>query len=305
MSIQRFQCPDFSLRQLQYAVAVVDTGGFGSGAEVCGVSQPSLSAQVAKLEAVLGVRLFERGPRQVALTAAGQRLLPAFREALAAGTAVEVAAATLQDPYALPVRVAVIPTVAPYLLPAVVGSLLADPGPTVHWLELQTRTAEEALMSGATDALVIADPPLSPNLVVRTLGWEPFVACVPRSLDGPDPVPMAWLQSQAVLLLDDGHCLRDHAISLCMLADVRESAFRATSLPTLVQMVSAGMGVSVLPAMAVAMEASRAQIDVRPFASTGIGRTLRMAWRKNHPNGLVLEKVAGHIEAALCTVLGR
>lgn len=305
MSINRYQSPDFSLRQLQYAVAVADTGGFGTGAEVCGVSQPSLSAQVAKLESALGVQLFERGSRSVVLTVAGERLMRVFRDALTAGAAVEVAAATLRDPYAIPVRVAVIPTIAPYLLPSVVDALTPDRGPRVHWLELQTQRAEEALSNGSVDALIIADPPVDPSLVVHKLGWEPFVTAVSRGVEGPSPVTMEWLHSRDVLLLDDGHCLREHAVSLCMLPSARESPYRATSLPTLVQMVSAGMGVSVLPAMAVENECSRSRIEVRRFAGATVGRTLRMAWRAHHPLGEILAELAGVIETSFAEVVAR
>ncbi|MFT6146473.1 MAG: LysR family hydrogen peroxide-inducible transcriptional activator [Myxococcota bacterium] len=304
MAIRRFQCPDFSLRQLQYAVAVSESGGFGTAAILCGVSQPSLSAQVAKLESALGARLFERSGRGVTLTGAGERLLPAFREALSSASRVHTVSVALRDPYALPVRIAVIPTIAPYLLPSVVDRIAQHPGPTVHWLELQTHAAEHAVAIGQADAMVIADPPTDSGLAVRTLGWEPFMALVPQGSEGPNPVPMSWLQAQEVLLLEDGHCLREHAVSMCMLQVARESAFRATSLPTLVQMVSAGLGISVLPAMAVEMESARSRVEARAFTSGGIGRTLTMAWRRNHPVESVLEEVADHIERAVQGTVG-
>ena len=215
--MRRFQSPDFSLRQLQYAVAVLETGGFGTAATLCGVSQPSLSAQVAKLESALGVRLFERLGRGVMLTGAGERLLPVFREALASASRVQAVSVALQDPYAIPLRIAVIPTIAPYLLSRVVDRISQQPGPIVHWLEMQTHAAEHAVETGQADAMVIADPPTDAGLTVRTLGWEPFVAVVPRGSDGPNPVPVSWLQEQEVLLLEDGHCLREHALSTCML----------------------------------------------------------------------------------------
>lgn len=302
MSILRFQSPDFSLRQLQYVVAVAETGGFGSAAARCGVSQPSLSAQVAKLEEALGVRLFERDPRTVSPTTAGHRLLGPFRQALAAAAAVEVAAATLHDPYAVPVRVAVIPTVAPYLLPGVVDRLPSDPGPIVHWLELKTSDAEAALINRRVDAIVIADPPSLASLEVRLLGWERFVAVVPQGVETPVPVSLDWLRGREILLLEDGHCLRDHAVSLCGLPETQESPYRATSLATLVQMVSAGMGVSVLPQMAVAVEQGRSRTETHPFASPEIGRTLRMAWPRDHPSGPILEELSASIAAALRVV---
>ncbi len=305
MAIEKFQAPRFSLRQLQYAVAVAETGGFGAAARLCGVSQPSLSTQLAKLEQALGVRLFDRDARGVRATSEAERLLEAFRGALAAGGAVEFAAATLLNPYAVPVRVAVIPTIAPYLLPTVVAHLNAqEPGPTVHWLELQTEAAEAALASGRADAIVIADPPTGAGLVVEELGWEPFVAAVGPGASVPDPVPLAWLASRTVLLLEDGHCLRDHAMSLCLLPGTQESPFRATSLSTLVQMVSAGLGVSVLPAMAVGTERSRSQIVARRLATDEAGRTLRMIWRRSCVSGDLLREIAASIRIGVSEVVG-
>ncbi|MBX2801910.1 MAG: hydrogen peroxide-inducible genes activator [Myxococcales bacterium] len=302
MPMDSFSAPDFSLRQLQYAVAVAELGGFGAAAKACGVSQPSLSAQVAKLEATLDVRLFERDPRQVLLTPAGGHLLGLFRTTLSAGAAVEVAARTLQDPYAIPARIAVIPTVAPYLIPPAVEALrAAGAGPKVHWLELKTRVAEEALSNGKVDAMVTADPPACSGVVVRQLGWEPFWAILPPAMEHPQPVSLEWLSTQDVLLLEDGHCLRDQTISLCMLPEAQESPFRTTSLPTLVQMVASGLGVSVLPAIAVATERERAQVTVRPFSTAGIGRTLRMAWREQAPLESMLVEIEGVLRRALLT----
>ena len=302
MAIHQFQSPDFSLRQLQYAVAIAEAGSFGGAATLCGVSQPSLSAQVAKLESVLGARLFQRNARGVRLSPAGERLLPVFRDALNAGAAVEVAAATLQDPYAIPVRIAVIPTVAPYLLPTVTRHLTAHPGPTVHWLELQTATAEEALAAGKVDAILIADPPTAPGLHVEDIGWEPFVVAVPASLPAPAAVPMPWLHSQEVLLLDEGHCLRDQTLSLCMLPETQQSPFRATSLGTLVQMIASGFGSSVLPAMAVEVEKGRADIQIRPFRSPGIGRQLRLISPPGHPMSQALGELADRLRHAMQAV---
>lgn len=303
MPIQQFHSPDFSLRQLQYAVAVAETGGFGAAASLCGVSQPSLSAQVSKLEAVLGHELFVRGGRGVTLAPAGERLIPVFRAALNAAAGVEVAATTLHDPYAVPVRVAVIPTVAPYLLPAVARVLGRDTGPSVHWLELQTAVAERAIANGKADAILIADPPFDASLHVEELGWEPFVAALPRGDTDSACVSLSWLHAQQVLLLEDGHCLRDQTLSLCMVPRAQQSPYRATSLGTLLQMVSAGFGVSVLPAMAVEMEQGRADIVVCRFESGEIGRTLRMAWHVGHPQERVLAELADSLRAAMRTAV--
>lgn len=299
MPSYHFRAPDYSLRQLQYAVAVAETGGFGAAAALCGVSQPSLSAQVAKLESVLGAELFVRSRKGVHPSAAGETLLPKFREALAAAAAVNTAAATLEDPYAVPVRIAVIPTVAPYLLPAVTKALAGQAGPTVHWLELQTAFAEEAVAFGKADAMLIADPPDDSELEVIELGWDPFVIVAPPDAALPEEVPLDWLHEQRVLLLEQGHCLRDQALSLCRLPSAQRSPIRATSLGTMVQMIAAGLGVSVLPAMAVASERVHASIQIRPFADVSVGRTLTFATVKGHPLAPVLREVATALRDAL------
>ena len=299
MAIDHFQSPAFSLRQLQYAVAVVETGGFGAAATLCGVSQPSLSAQVAKLESVLETQLFVRGGKGVRLSPAGERLIPTFREALAASAAVEIAVTSLRDPYAIPIRIAVIPTVAPYLLPAVTRSLADVEGPQVHWLELQTHEAEAALAKGRADAILIADPPQEAGLDDHVLGWEPFVVAMPSGTEVPEAVPVNWLHAQQVLLLEQGHCLRDQTLSLCALPRGQHSPFRATSLGTMVQMVAAGFGVSVLPSMAVGVEAARADMTIRPFAEDGIGRTLRLVAPRGHPRAALLDDLVVKLRHAM------
>ena len=293
--------PDYSLRQLQYAVAVQITGGFGRAAEQCGVAQPSLSAQVAKLEAVLGVRLFERASRGVRVTAAGQVLLERMRAVLEASGALSEAARSVVDPYALPLRVGVIPTVAPYLLPGVVDQLAArDLAPVVHWIERQTADLERDLAEGLLDAALIADPP-SFDAQSRVVGWEPLVAIVPEDSEVCGPIALNDFAKLPVLLLEDGHCLRDHAMALCMKPGASEAPYRATSLPTLVQMVSAGLGVSVLPRSAIPVELPRARVRAVPFTSDAIGRSLHLVWRHASPRSVVLDELAEVIRLQIAT----
>ena len=298
MPIQDFHAPDFSLRQLQYAVAVAETGSFIAAASLCGVSQPSLSTQVAKLEGVLDVQLFVRGSKGVSLSPAGEQLLPLFKSALKAGSEVEAAAATLQDPNAIPLRIAVIPTVAPYLVPAFTRAMMGEAGPRIHWLELQTAVAEASILSGQADAILIADPPSDAGLMDHLIGWEPFMVVMSGSDSAPDQVSTAWLHDKPLLLLDDGHCLREQTLSLCSLPGGLQSPFRATSLGTMVQMVAAGFGLSVIPAMAVSVETSRAHLLVRPFEDGKVGRLLRLAYSPSHPLAPQLA-VAGDRMAAL------
>ncbi len=283
----------FSLRQLQYALAVRETGGFGRAAERCGVAQPSLSAQVAKLEDSLGVQLFERHARKVLVTEAGGRLLDEMAAVLAAAVQVQELADVEADPYAHTLRVGVIPTVAPYLLPGAARALAGQaPKLRVHWLELQTAVCEAQLAAGEIDAMLIADPPTQPSVDHLKLGWEPFVAVVPEAHDLHGRVDLDALVEHELLLLEDGHCLRDHTLAVCSERGVRESAYRATSLVTLVQMVGAGLGVSVLPRSAVAVEASRAPVRALPFRDHGVGRTLRLGWRARSPHTRLIRELA-------------
>ncbi len=308
MAIHQFQTPAFSLRQLQYAVAVAQTGGFGAAAALCGVSQPSLSAQVAKLESALDVTLFLRNQKGVLLSPVGERLLPTFRDALNAGASVEAAAATLRSPYAVPIRIAVIPTVAPYLLPAVTR-LVHDSGddskgPVFHWLELQTSEAEKALAEGRADAILIADPLRESTLHVEELGWEPFFVATHANAPIPEGVPVKWLHDCQLLLLEDGHCLRDQTLSLCKLPNTLRSPVRATSLGTLIQMVAAGLGVSVIPAMAISAEKARTAFQTRPFEDASVGRHLSLVSMADHPLTPVLHEIAGTLRTALDTIAG-
>lgn len=302
--MRAFQNPDYSLRQLQYAVAVAETGGFGTAADVCGVSQPSLSAQVAKLEEALGVQLFERHARGVQVTRAGDALIARMRVVLADSRALEDAACALKDPYSVTLRVGVIPTVAPYLLPEVVERLRArERAPTVYWLEMQTAVCEAALVDGKLDAMIIADPPEHPSLDAVELGFEPFEVVLPVDHALRGAVGVEDVSANEVLLLEDGHCLRDQALSLCLQPGAQESPFRATSLPTLVQMVSAGLGISVLPASAVPVELPRARVRVEHFRTPTVGRTLRMGWRSRSPHTTLLRELAGVVREALAAVL--
>ncbi|MCB9764337.1 MAG: hydrogen peroxide-inducible genes activator [Alphaproteobacteria bacterium] len=300
-----FHSFDFSLRQLQYAVAVAEAGHFGQAAEACAVSQPALSAQIARLEAALGVPLFERGARGSHPTAAGRALLPRMREALDQAADLREAARALVDPYAVTLRVGIIPTVAPYLLPAL-SALLQDraPAPRVHWLEMKTEACERALADGQLDAMLIADPPALPGAVHEDLGWERFHMIVPPGHPLREPVAPQDVNDQELLLLEDGHCLRDHALALCLRPGVQESPYRATSLPTLVQMVAAGLGTSVLPAMAVPVEVGRARVRVLPFTSTGVGRALVLAWRGRSAHGALLRELAGLAREAVAVAAG-
>jgi LysR family hydrogen peroxide-inducible transcriptional activator len=292
-----------SLRQLQYAVAVADARSFRRAAELCGVSQPSLSAQLAQLEGALGVRLFERDRRRVLLTPAGEDLIERARRVLVDADDLVDAARRLGDPLAGTIAIGVIPTVSPYLLPTAAPALRrAHPRLTVRWLEDKTENLARELHAGRLDAALLAlEADLGGPLQREVIGRDPFVLAAPRAhpLAKPSrPAKLGELRGAHLLLLDDGHCLRDQALAVGANARTEELAFRATSLPTLAQMVSAGAGVTLLPRMAVATESRRAQLTVRPLSDERAFRTLALVWRPTSPMGAALREIAATIRGA-------
>jgi len=289
-----------SLRQFQYAVAVADTRSFRRAAELCGVSQPSLSAQLAQLESALGVRLFERDRRRVLLTQPGEDLVARARRVLVDADDLIDAARRLGDPLAGTLAIGVIPTVSPYLLPIAAPAIRrAHPRLTVRWLEDKTENLARELHAGRLDAALLAlEADLGGPLQREVIARDPFVLVAPRAhplAKGSRPASLADLRGAHLLLLDDGHCLRDQALAVCRGARTEELAFRATSLPTLAQMVSAGAGVTLLPRLAVPTESRRADLVVRPIADERAFRTIALVWRPSSPAGPALRKLAGAI----------
>jgi LysR family hydrogen peroxide-inducible transcriptional activator len=276
----------FSLRQLQYIVAVADHGGFGRAAHACHVSQPSLSAQIAGVEQQLGVRLFERNRRGVRVAAAAAPLIEqARRVLLAAGDLMELAQQGA-DPLRGALRIGVIPTIAPYLLPELTPPLReAFPHLQLSWTEAPTGDLVRQINAGSLDAALLAREADIADLECADLGRDSFVLAAAhghplmRKLKRTRATPDV-LADTSVLLLDDAHCLRDQALALCRRAGASENSFRATSLSTLVQMVSTGDTVTLLPSLALAVENRRGQLEVRSFKAPEPGRTLALAWRK-------------------------
>jgi len=292
-----------SLRQLQYIVAVADLGGFRRAAEACHVSQPSLSVQIAQAEAALGVRLFERGPRRVRMAAAGVPLVAQARAVLVAVGDLRELGRQLADPFTGTLRIGILPTISPYLLPEIAPALArAYPRLTIVWSEDRTSGLVRQANDGAVDAAILALEADLGALDHAVLMRDPFLLAVsPKH-------PLAAVRRRArindltnvsVLLLDDGHCFRDQALQLCARTGAREAGFRATSLATLVQMASAGKSVTLLPSIAVPVENRRGQLVVRPFAPPGPGRTLALAWRRGAALAGSLAQLAASIRKTL------
>jgi LysR family hydrogen peroxide-inducible transcriptional activator len=292
-----------SLRQLQYIIAVADLGGFRRAAEACHVAQPSLSAQVAQAERALGVQIFERNQRRVRLSTAGAAVVEQARRALVAAREVRELARHLADPFRRTLRVGVIPTVCPYLLPDITPALLkAFPDLTLTWSEERTGRLVRDVNEGAIDAAILALESDIGGLEHERLGRDVFVlAAAPRHplMTSGKPVSPDVLDGETVLLLGDGHCFRDQALAMCAKSGASEAGFHATSLATLVQMVSAGPAVTLLPLLAVPVENRRGQLRVRPFVKPGPSRTLILAWRRHSAMREPFAKIAGVLRTAL------
>ncbi len=292
-----------SLRQLQYIVAVADSGGFRRAADVCHVAQPSLSAQVAQAEEALGVQLFERDRRRVRVSAAGAPLVEQARQVLLAARDLRELARRLADPYRGVLKVGVIPTVCPYLLPEITPSLShAFPELTIVWSEERTQLLVRQVKEGSLDGAILALEADIGDLEHEALGHDAFVlAAAPEHplVRTKKPATAEVLRGATVLLLEDGHCFRDQALGLCGNAGAREVGYRATSLATLVQMVGASSGVTLLPSLAVPVENRRGQLRVRSFANPSPGRTLALVWRRGSAVRTALEHIAKTIRAEL------
>ncbi len=299
----RLQPHPFTLRQLQYLLAVAEHLNFRKAAEACHVSQPALSAQVNQVEELLGVALFERDPKRVLLTPAGTLLLPQIRKLVEDGDTLTEMARRTQDPLQSNLRIGVIPTIAPYLLPPLTPLLRAHfPKLMVYWTEGKTPDLVAALHAGELDAAILALEADLGDTEWASLGRDPFVLATPKEHPLHPPIPpdggclppltIEDLQPYPLLLLDEGHCLRTQTLAHCARADVREMAWRATSLPTLVQMVAAGAGLTLLPALAVAAETARANLGIRRFTEPGPFRTLILGWRAGSPLSTALRRLA-------------
>ena len=274
-----------NLRDLEYLVAVGDHHHFGNAADACLVSQPTLSTQLKKLEQELGISLIERSPRHVMLTAAGERVVERARTILDQAAAIRVIARQATDPEGGTLRLGLFPTLAPYLLPHVVPAIHERyPQMELLLIEEKTEVVLEMLRAGRLDVGILAQPIHGEHLQQQPLFTEDFVLAVPA--DHPlavagGPVDPSVLAGEQVLLLEEGHCLRDQALSVCRLTGASERrGFRATSLETLRQMVAAGVGITLLPELAVQPPVPRSDdIVLLRFSDPVPQREIAMVWR--------------------------
>lgn len=286
-----------NLRDLKYLVALADERHFGKAAERCFVSQPTLSAQIKKLEEYLGVALVERQPRKVTLTPAGEQVVERARRVLRDTDEMVDLARLSRDPLSGKLRVGLIPTIGPYLLPRVAVKLRkALPKLQLLLFEYQTGPLLQKLRAGDLDVAILALPIHDEGLDSRELYEEPFVVAAPAThrFAKLASVRPSELTGETLLLLEDGHCLRDQALEVCSRIDVREDAdFRATSLETLRQMVGAGLGVTLLPQLAVEGPfAASKQLVAVPFTRPTPSRTVGAVWRRSSTRVSAIESVA-------------
>lgn len=291
-----------SLRDLEYATVLAELRHFGRAAERCGVSQPTLSEQIRKLEALLGVVLFERRPRHVALTPQGEALLPQIRATLQAARGLMERAQGEGAPLAGRLRLGVIATLGPYYVPALLREVRARfPRLELRLQESRTATLTEALEQGELDAALLALPAPSDNLLAEPLFFEPFLLACPAGhpLATARQVELAALQRPDLLLLEEGHCLRDQALSLCRLPRGTMEARFATSLEMLRHMIAAGEGISLLPQLAAQGRSDLGGLVVlRPLAEPDVGRRIGLVWRSTDPRG----KAYGELASFLRTI---
>lgn len=273
------------MKHLRYFEALARHGHFGRAAEDCAISQPALSLQIKELEDLLGALLVERGGRHVRLTSLGEAFAVRAREILRSVDELADLARLSRGPFTGRLRLGVIPTIAPYLLPAFVKALAErHPGVDLRPREAMTRTLIADLLDGRLDAAILALPISEPSLVEHPLFSEEFLLVRPIAA-ADDPVPTAGaLSEMRLMLLEEGHCFRDQAIAYCGTPSIRSGGLiEGSSLATLVQLVAVGIGVTLVPEMAVPIETRSAPVSVVRLGEPGPTRTIGMIWRRTTP----------------------
>ncbi len=287
------------MKHLLYFDALARLGHFGRASEACAVTQPALSMQIKELEALVGAPLVERAARKVQLTALGEEFARRTRDVILAVRELEDLARSAAGSLVGKLQIGVIPTIAPYFLPRLIDIVSKEyPELDLRPREAMTHQLIKELLDGELDLAVLALPTSEPSLQEFALFEEEFHLVRPAGSEGsPVPSPKA-LKNMRLLLLEEGHCFRDQALSFCK-ANSSElpNPIEGTSLTTLVQMVSAGMGVTLIPEMALALETRSANVSVDRFLAHRPSRTVGMVWRKTNPLGDELGQLAETIGA--------
>ena len=290
-----------TLKHLRYFRALAAHGHFGRAADTCAISQPALSLQIKELEGIMGGPLVERTAREIRLTALGEDLLDHANDILQRVEDLGVIVRRRSASFSGRLRMGVIPTVAPYLLPKIIKALSQRfPDLALEPKETVTHSLVQEIMASRLDVAIVALPMSEPALQEFALFDEEFLLVRPSSDAGlPVPSPSA-LPTMQLLLLEEGHCFRDQALSYCSTSEVQtRQIMEGSSLSTLVQMVSAGIGITLIPEMARAFETRSADVSVANFAGQPPHRTIGMIWRRTNPLaddlleiGAIIRKVA-------------
>jgi LysR family transcriptional regulator, hydrogen peroxide-inducible genes activator len=294
-----------NLKDLKYLLALAEYRHFGKAAKACSVSQPTLSIQLKKLEQALGVQLFERGQKRVLITAAGLRIVEQAKHVLSAVHELEKLAKLANDPFSTELRLGLIPSLGPYLLPHILPIIKQQlPKLTLYLYEDKTETLLTKLNQGNLDAIILALPVLHKGMTVQTLFKEPFFLTMPasHSLHYAKELHLKDLNHDNLLLLEEGHCLRDQALEACRKkSSLKEKTnYRATSLETLRHMVASGAGITLLPLLALE---THSLIINKPFADPIPERKIGILWRKESALEVCCKKLATLIENTLPGVL--
>ncbi|OKL54560.1 hypothetical protein BSZ39_03640 [Bowdeniella nasicola] len=298
------------LRDLEYLVALAEEGNFSRAAVRAGVSQPTLSTQIKKLETELGVPLVERTPAGLLFTEAGRQVLARARHVMSDLAEIRMLAQQAADPASATLTLGMFPTLGPYLLPRLMPHLAERlPELKVRLVEDKSEALLAQLLAGEIDAVTLAEPPAADGLAAEHLFREEFLLAAPRGhalVEGElEPLRLSALRDVDVLLLDDGHCLRDHALGLCQSVGARQANFRATSLESLRYMVAAGAGVTLMPRLAVTPPVAAVDtLELREFAAPAPYRDISLIWRETSALAPLMGELAAALREAGSTDLG-
>ncbi|MBA3836648.1 MAG: hydrogen peroxide-inducible genes activator [Sphingomonas sp.] len=292
-----------TLKQLQYLVALRDHGHFGRAADSCFVTQSTLSAGLRELEALIGVTLVERTRRVVRFTPMGDRIAAKARRVLREAEELGELAQAAGRPLSGDMRLSVIPTIAPFMLPRILPRLRRDyPDLKLYLREETSGAACEGLQNGRTDCVLLALPFACGDVAVRPLFDDRLFVAFPEQEYAPCPTSLAAsdIDETRLLLLEDGHCLKDHALSACNRPELRaEATMLGTSLHTIVQMVDNGLGVTILPEMAISAGIlENTQVAARPLDASHPMREIALVWRKASPRERDFHLLADMLAAA-------
>jgi LysR family hydrogen peroxide-inducible transcriptional activator len=293
-----------NLRDLDYICAVAEHKHFGRAADACFVSQPTLSGQIKKLETQLGVTLFERGHKGIRITDIGREIIEIAKEARDAAARIKIVAAASQDPLAGTLSLGLIPTIAPYLIPRFVARAQSRlTNLSIHYREDITERLVESLLDGSLDVAILATPPEDDILTALELYSEPFWLLFPKDheLSTKQSVAMADVEETDVLLLTEGHCFRDQALSICRPPQKRrQQSLRATSLETLINLVASGQGITLVPALAMKQHLlAESHLGAHKLTDKGAARQIYLTHRKRFPQMKAVKALAEIIQDGL------